>query len=178
MLDLVLTILTIGLKPLYEKNISYYNLISDFRKKLPRPQNEARKITDEEIDKSPFLPESLKYINALDVSTHKTSISEQELDMFINSIQHFDYSWMFFKSYYKAYSRNVLRFKPESKNGNFELVLLQSVLKDNPIHPLKPFPVLVHQLKFSKKPFSTIYVWNLKRKRKQYDSSKSKINFG
>lgn len=166
MVDLILNLVTFGLKPLYEKNISYYNLINDFRKKLSRPQNEARKITDEEIDNSPFLPQTLKYVNALDLSTHKTSVTEQELDFFMNSIQYFDYSWMFFKSYYKAYSRNILRFKPESKNGNFELVLLQSVLKDNPIRPLKPFPVLIHIFKFTYKPFSTIYRWNLKRKRK------------
>ena len=164
MLDLVLNILTIGLKPLYEKNISYYNLIADFRKKLPRPQNEARKITDEEIDKNPFFPESMKYVNALDLSTHKTSISEQELDVFMNSIQYFDYSFMMFKSHYKAYSHNILRLKPTSKDRNFDLVVLQLVLKDDPIHPLKPLPVLVHQLKYKIKPFSTIYIWKLKRR--------------
>lgn len=167
MLDLVLNILTIGLKPLYEKNISYYNLIADFRKKLPRPQNEARKITDEEIDKNPFLPESMKYVYALDLSTHKTSISEQELDVFMNSILYFDYSFMLFKSHYKAYSKNILRLKPTSKDRNFDLVILQSLLKDDPIHPLKPLSVLVHQLKYSLKPFSTIYIWNLKKKREK-----------
>jgi hypothetical protein len=167
MVDLILNIVTFGLKPLYEKNISYYNLIAEFRKKLPRPQNEARKITNEEINDNPLLPESLKYINALDVSTHKTSISEQELDVFINTIQHFDYSWMLFKSYYKAYSKNILRFKPTSENGNFDLVMLQLVLKDNPIHPLKPLPVLLYHLMYKIKPFSTIYIWNLKRKQKK-----------
>jgi hypothetical protein len=167
MLDLVLNILTIGLKPLYEKNISYYNFIADFRKKLPRPQNEARKITDEEIDKKPFFPESMKYVNALDLSTHKPTVTEQELDFFINSIQYFDYSFMLFKSYYKAYSKNILRLNPTSENGNFDLVMLQQILKDNPIHPLKPVPVIVHHFKFSIKPFSTIYIWNLKRRSKK-----------
>jgi hypothetical protein len=167
MLDLVLNILTIGLKPLYEKNISYYNLIADFRKKLPRPQNEARQITDEEIDKNPFLPESMKYVNALDLSTHKTSISEQELDFFINTIQHFDYSCMLFKSYYKAYSQNILRFKPTSENGNFDLVMIQLVLKDDPIHPLKPLPVLLYHLKYKIKPFTTVYIWKSERKRRK-----------
>ncbi len=166
MVDLILNLVTFGLKPLYEKNISYYNLINDFRKKLSRPQNEARKITAEEIDNCPYLPESLKYVSVIDLSTHKTSITEQELDYFINSIQHFDYSWMFFKSYYKEYSSSILKFKPESKNGNFELVLLQSVLKDNPIRPLKPLPVIIHNFKFNFKPISTIYIWNFKRKRK------------
>jgi hypothetical protein len=173
MVDLILNIITFGLKPLYEKNISYYNLISDFRKKLPRPQNEARKITDEEIDKNPFLPESMKYVNALDLSAHKTSITEQELDMLMNSIQYFDYSLMLFKSYYKAYSKNILRFKPTSENGNFDLVMLQQILKDDPIHPLKPIPVIVHHFKYKIKPFTTFYVWNLKCKRRNSLISKS-----
>lgn len=166
MMDLILDILTFGIKPIYKKNISYYNLINDFRKKLPRPQNEARKITDEEIDRSPFLPKSLKYVNSFDASSHRTSITEQELDVFMNSIRYFDYSWMLFKSYYKAYSKNILRFNPTSENGNFDLVMLQQILKDDPIHPLKPIPVLLYHFKFSIKPFSTIYVWNLKRKNK------------
>ena len=167
MVDLILNIVTFGLKPLYEKNISYYNLIAEFRKKLPRPQNEAREITDEEIDNNPFFHESMKHFSSLDLSTHKPSVSEQELDVFINTIQHFDYSWMLFKSYYKAYSKNILRFKPTSENGNFDLVMLHQILKDDPIHPLKPLPVIMHHLKFSIKPFSTIYVWNLKSNRKK-----------
>lgn len=177
MIDLILNIITFGLKPLYEKNISYYNLINDFRKKLPRPQNEARKITDEEIDKNPFLPESMKYVNALDLSTHKTSISEQELDVFMNSILYFDYSFMLFKSYYKAHSQNILRFKPTSENGNFDLVMLQQILKDEPIHPLKPIPVIVYHFKFSIKPFSIIYIWNLKREQKKSLTIKSKRQY-
>jgi hypothetical protein len=165
MVDLILNIVTFGLKPLYEKNISYYNLIAEFRKKLPRPQNEARQITDEEIDGNTLLPNYLKCINALDVSTHKPSISEQELDLFMNSIQYFDYSWMIFASYYKAFSKNILRFKPISENGNFDLVILQLILKDDPIHPLKPIPVLLYHLNYKIKPFTTVYVWNSERKR-------------
>ncbi len=163
MVDILLNILTLG----YRKNYSYYKLILEFRKKLPRPQNEARKITDEEIDKNPFLPESMKYVNTLDLSTHKPTVTEQELDFFINSIQYFDYSFMLFKSHYKAYSKNILRLNPTSENGDFDLVMLQQILKDDPIHPLKPIPVLVHHIKFSIKPFSTVYVWNLKRKRRK-----------
>lgn len=165
MIDILLNILTLG----YRKNYSYYKLIDDFRKKLPRPQNEARQITDEEIDGNPLLPNYLKYINALDVSTHKPSVSEQELDLFMNSIQYFDYSWMIFSSYYKAFSKNILRFKPISENGNFDLVMLQLVLKDDRIHPLKPIPVIVYHFKYKIKPFSTIYRWNIRRQRNKRD---------
>ena len=129
MLEIVLNILTLG----YRKNNSYYKLISEFRIKLSRPQNEARKITDSEIDSNPFLPESMKYINALDLTTHKTSITEQDLDIFMNSIRHFDYRLMLFKNHYKTYSDNILRLNPSSKNKNFDLVVLQEFLKDNSI---------------------------------------------
>lgn len=146
------------MKPLYEKNISYYNLIVEFRKKLPRPQNEARKITDSEIDANPFLPESMKYVNAIDVSTHRTSITEQDLDLFMNSIRYFDYSFMLFKTHYKSYSKNIMRFKPTSDNKNFDLIVLQEVLKDNSVHPLKPFDVLKFHLKYEYKLSSKIYL--------------------
>ncbi len=157
MIDLILNIITFGLKPLYEKNISYYNLIVEFRKKLPRPQNEARKITDAEIDSNPFLPESMKYVNALDVSTHKTSITEQDLDLFMNSMRYFDYSFMLFKSHYKAYSNNILRFNPKSDNKNFDLIFLQELLKDNSTHPLKPLDVLTYHFKYKYNLTSKIY---------------------
>jgi hypothetical protein len=163
--DLFLNIISLGLKPLYEKNISYYNLILEFKKKLPRPQNEARKITDAEIDCNPILPKSMKYVNALDVSTHKTSITEQDLDLFMNSIRYFDYSFMLFKSHYKAYSTNILRFKPTSSNKNFDLVFLQEVLKDDSRHPLKPFDVLIYYIKYKFNPSSKLYLMYLKKKR-------------
>ncbi len=165
MIDFILNIVTFGLKPLYEKNISYYNLIVEFRKKLPRPQNEARKITDAEIDSNPFLPKSMKYVNALDVSTHKTSITEQDLDLFMNSIRYFDYSFMLFKSHYKAYSNNILRFNPQSANKNFDLVVLQEVLKNDSINPLKPFDVLIHHLKYELNPSSKLYLMYRKKRR-------------
>ncbi len=151
----MLNIITLGLKPLYKKNISYFNLIAEFRKKLPRPQNEARKMSNTEKDSNPFFPESMKYFNTLDVSTHKTIITEQDLDLFMNSIQYFDYSFMLFKSYYQSFSNNILRLKPTSDNGNLDLIVLQEVLKDDPLHPLKPMDVLLYHLKMK---FNRIFV--------------------
>ncbi len=163
MIDFILNIITFGLKPLYEKNISYYKLISEFRVKLPRPQNQARKITDAEIDSNPFLPESMKYVNAIDVSTHKTSITEQELDVFMNSIRYFDYGFMLFKNHYKTYSANILRLKPTSTNKNFDLVVLQNVLQEDDIHPLKLSKVFIYHLKFKWKLTSRIYLKYIKK---------------
>ena len=163
MLDIILNIITLGLKPLYKKNISYFNLIAEFRKKLPRPQNEARKMSNTEKDSNPFFPESMKYFNTFDVTKHKPTITEQDLDFFINSIQNFDYSYMLFKSYYQSFSNNILRLKPTSDNGNLDLIVLQEVLKDDPLHPLKPIDVLMFHLKYKFNPSSKLYLKYFKK---------------
>jgi len=41
-----------------------------------------------------------------------------------------------------------MRFNPKSENGNFDLVILQEAIKDNPIRPLKPLEVLVYHIKY------------------------------
>ncbi len=155
----LMSLLTLGIKPLYLKNVSFYKLVFEFRNKLPRPQNEARKITHEEIDADPNWPNYLKSINAIDVSTHKTSLTESDLDIFFNSIRYFDYSWMFFKNYYKGYSHEILRLEPKTENKNIGLVMLQHILKEDPLLPLKPIDVLIHHLKFEYKLSSAVYLW-------------------
>jgi hypothetical protein len=146
-MEFVLSILTVGLKPLYEKNFSYYKLISDFRKKLPRPQNEARKLSEKEIEQNPFLPNEFKHFTVVDVSTHKPTLNEQDLDFFYNSIKDFDYSFMIFKEYYKKRSANILRLKPTVNYNSLALVVLQEILRDDAILPLHPKEVLIHHLK-------------------------------
>lgn len=156
-MDLLLAILTLGIIPLYKKNNSYYLLISEFKKKLPRPQHRARKITAEEIDNNPFLPNSMKYVNAIDLSTLNPNLTEQDLDFFINSIDQFDYSWMIHKKYYRNYSTNILRLHPEGKAKNFDLTILQHILND--MHkPLKPIEVLIYHLKYEYRVTSFFYI--------------------
>jgi hypothetical protein len=165
MLDIIFNILSLGLKPLYEKNLSYYKMIREFREKLPRRQNEARKLSEAEKKNSPVLS-SLQHFTVVDLSTHKTSLNEADLDMFYNKLESFDYSFMFFKNYYKRYTRNLNRFNPKAQHKNFDLVMLQNVIKDDPIHPLKPFDVLIYHLKWKFKFTSKIYIWFLDRRKK------------
>ena len=168
MFDLILNLLTLGVKPLYEKNLSYHKIIKEFREKLPRQQNEARKLSDEEIKNNPVLS-GLHYFTVIDLSTHKTSISEADLDTFYNKLNSFDYSFVFFKKYYKKYTRNLNRFNPRAEHKNFDLAVLQNVLKDDPIRPLKPIDVLIHHLKWEFKFTSKIYFWLLDHRRKTLD---------
>lgn len=161
---ILIYIITLGLKPLYEKNISYYKIVKEFREKLPRQQNQAKNLSTEEIEKNPFLHESFKYITVVDTSKHKTSISEPEIDLFYNKIDNFNYSFMFFKKHYQAFSRNLRRFNPKAVNGNFDLIVIQSILKDDNSNPLKPFGIFVMYLKWKWKYTSKIYLLYRKKK--------------
>ena len=45
---LFISVITLWMKPLYDKNMAYYKLTKEFREKLPRPQHQA-KVIDEKI---------------------------------------------------------------------------------------------------------------------------------
>lgn len=154
MIEIIFNILTIG----YRKSNSYYKLISEFRIKLPRPQNQAKRLSDKEIEENPFIPDSFKHIYVYDLSTLKPSLSEQELDMFFNAVQEFDFSCMLFKKYYKLHSANILRLKPTTSEKSVDWVVLQKVLQEDDIHPLKPNNVFIHHLKYEWKSTSGIYL--------------------
>jgi hypothetical protein len=161
MIELILNILTLG----YRKNNSYYKLISEFRIKLPRQQNRAKQLTEEEIKENPWLPNDFKHISVYDLSTLKPDLSEQELDVFFNTVEEFDFSFMFFKNYYKKHRANILRLMPSTDQKSIDWVVLQKVLQEDDIHPLKPNKVLIHHLKFEWKFTSSIYLKFRQRKR-------------
>jgi len=166
MADLLLNILSLGLKPLYEKHLAYYKIITEFRDKLPRPQNQAKTISDEEKDQHPLLSD-LKYMHIVNLSTHKVSVSEADIDKFYNQLNNFDYRFILFKKYYRKFTNNLNRFNPKATNKDFHLVMVQNIIKGDPLHPLEPFDILVFHLKWEYKMTSKIYVWFLDRRRKK-----------
>ena len=161
MIEIIYNILTIG----YRKSNSYYKLISEFRIKLPRPQNQAKRLSDKEIEESPIIPDRFKHISVYDLSTLKPSLSEQELDMFFNAVQEFDFSCMLFKKYYKLHRANILRLKPNIDQKSVDWVVLQKVLQEDDIHPLKPNRVFIHHLKYEWTLTSRVYLKIRQRKR-------------
>jgi|GEM_PF-3146471 len=162
-MEILLNLLTFRLKSVYDKTNSYYLIVKEFKEKLPRPQNRAKSLSKQELDSHPILKyaPSLNVINCIDVSTHKTTISEADLDLFYGKIVSFDYKGVVFKNHYKEFTRSLLRLNPEGFNKNFDLILLQKLLQDDAMPPLKPFEVLVHHLKFKYKITSKPYVWFL-----------------
>ena len=162
MTNLLLNIATLGLKSVYDKHRNFCQLITNFRNKLPRQQNTARKLTDTELESHPGLS-GLKYMNVVDLATQKTTVSEADIDQFYNELNHFDFRFMLFPKYYKGIVRNLNRFNPKADNKNFDLFMIQQVLKEDPLHPIKPVDVILFNLKWHFKPTSSTYVWFLKR---------------
>lgn len=165
MIDQILNILTLGLKPIYEKHRKFYELICDFRNKLPRPQHTAHRLTYEELESDPILSD-LKYITVVDLSKQKTTVSESDIDQFYNELNHFDFRFMLFPNYYKGIIKNLNRFNPKAENRNFDIFIVQQILKDNPSKPLKPIDAFLFNLKWNFKPTSKFYVWILNRSKR------------
>jgi hypothetical protein len=166
MANALLSILTLGLKPLYERHLAYYKIIKEFQNKLPRPQNEARVISEEEKEQDSVLS-GLKYMHVIDLSTHKVSINEADIDNFYNQLNNFDYSFILFKKYYRKFTKNLNRFDPKATNKDFHLVMVQNIIRGDSLHPLKPFDVLLFHLKWEYKITSKVYILFLNRKRKK-----------
>lgn len=166
MVDIILNILTLGLKPLYEKHLKFHTIIVDFRNKLPRQQNQAKTLSEADKDKIWWMKgTSLAHFSVMNVGTHKISLTENDIDEFYNKLNNFDFSFMFFKKYYKSYIRNLNRFNPVAENKNFELAVLQKAIEIKSISPTKPFAVLWFHVKFRYTLTSKPYVWFRKRKR-------------
>ncbi len=144
-LDILLNILTLGCKPIYEKNLSYYRIVNDFREKLPRPQNTANEIRNDELinEGLPRVP----FGKIVNLSNLRPSLTEADIDQFYNKLEHFNYQFVLFPQYYKKFTKNLMRFNPRAENKNFDLYMLQLALKDNPDLPLKPIPVLLFHIK-------------------------------
>ena len=85
--------------------------------------------------------------------------------MFFNAVQEFDFSCILFKKYYRRHRANILRLKPSIDQKSVDWIVLQKVLQEDDIHPLKPNKVFIHHLKFEWKLPSAIYMKILERKR-------------
>lgn len=163
-MDIILSILTLGLKPLYERHYSFYSILVEFRNKLPRRQNEAKKLRDTDLDNGHPLKEILKTMTVMDLSTQKINLTESDIDLFYNKLNNFSYNFIIFKKYYKSYVRNLNRFSPKASNTNFDLAIIRDLLIETDARPLRPIPILMFHLKYKYK--LTSWMFNLRTGKK------------
>ena len=156
-MDIILNILTLGLKPLYERHYSFYSILVEFRNKLPRRQNEARKLTEKELENNIVLKDISKIMTVVDLSTQKISLTESDIDDFYNKLNNFNYEFIIFKKYYKSIETNLNRFNPIAENKNFDIAILKDLLTEKKSRPLRPIPVLIYHIKYKYKLTSWIF---------------------
>ena len=160
-MDLILNILTFGIKPLYEKHNSFYEILVEFRNKLPRKQNEARKLTEKDVENNIMLRGISQTMTVIDLSTQKISLTESDIDEFYNKLNSFNYDFILFKKYYVSIVKNLNRFNPKAENTNFDLAILKELLEEKKSKPLRPIPILIFHLKYKYK--LTSWIFKLKK---------------
>jgi hypothetical protein len=164
----IIDIVSLGLKPLYDRNILYFRIIKEFREKLPRVQNQATTMTQDMLKNNPTLSQMSTFVSVINLATHKVSLTESDIDKFYNQFNEFDYKFVFFKKHYKDFTRNLNRFNPKAVNGNFHLAIVQSLLKDNSLNPLKPLDIFVFRIKYEYRLSSPIYIWLKNRNNEKF----------
>lgn len=147
-MNILLNIFTLGLKYLYDRHYLFYTIIVEFRNKLPRPQKQAQKRTEKDLEKNSALRNISKTMTIIDLSTQRISLTETDIDDFYNRLNSFNYDFIIFKNYYKSFIRNLNRFNPEATSSNFDLAILVDLLSETKSRPLKPFPILIYHLKY------------------------------
>lgn len=150
-MDILLNLLTLGIKPLYERHYLFFKILVEFRNKLPRKQNEACKLMEKDLENNLILKDISKNMTVIDLSTQKISLTESDIDDFYNKLNNFNYEFIFFKKYYKEFIRNLNRFNPKAHNADFDLAILKDLLIEKKSRPLRPIPILIFHLKYKYK---------------------------
>ena len=147
MTDLLLNILSLGTKPLYEKQRKFHETIVDFRNKLAQ----------------------LKEV----------PLTAEEIELFYEKLNKFDFSFVFFSDYYKKYIANLNRFKPKSINGPMDLTFLMIAIAEDKWKPTKPYDILVYNLKYKNRLTSKLFLSQQKKhnlKKLNSPEAKAKMN--
>lgn len=157
--ELVLTSLIIPvLLWLGKRNSEFKKLVTDFQKKLPPKNKRAKELTDEEKEKRPFLPASAKHITVLDTTKHEITISPNDIDVFYNELENFNFKFVFFHKHYKSIINNLKRFNPKSENKNFDAVMVQEILDKSKI---SFFDVLWYKMAIKGRVLSKVYKFRM-----------------
>lgn len=161
-MDILLNILSLGLKPFYERHYLFYSIIVEFRNKLPRKQNEAKKMSEKDLKNNLIFKDISKVMTVIDLSTQKISLTEADIDDFYNKLNNFNFNLIIFKNYYKSFIKNLNRFNPKAENNNFDLAILKTLLIEKNNRPLRPVPILIYHFKYEYK--LTSWYFKLKNK--------------
>ena len=115
-------------KYLYDKNTKYSIIINEFNNKLPRESERSSKISKIESEDN----SSLSNFDGFDTSTHKPSIIESDINIFLNMLDNIDYKFVIYQKHYKKIT-NKLQKLDKVEDGNPDLVMIQKILDGSDI---------------------------------------------
>jgi hypothetical protein len=171
-MSILTNLLTLGIKPLYNRHNVFFKILNEFRLKLPRPQQQAQTIPESELVKNPMFSSLVGKMNVIDLSTQKSNLTESDIDEFYNKLEHFNYNFIIFKKYYQERIRNLKRFDPKATNKDFHTAIIITLLEESSSNPLRPFPILLYHLKYKYKLTSNLYLRKMNKKRKKTTPNK------
>ena len=122
--------LTIVFQRLIGKNQEFFEIIENFKKKLP-PQSKKAEIKN---------IESLGGIQHMDLSKQTSHIDERDLDEFLKALEDFDYNHLIFKrKKIKSYSSNIQRIIKTTNMHKFKIGMLQELFENQSFKRSFPF---------------------------------------
>lgn len=134
---------------IWKANTGYNKIIQEFKCKLPSEGKKASKLSEEEIEKSTFIPNLCKMFDCYDVSTEKFQIDEKTASEFINKLVNYNYCLCFFKSEYVKNTDNIKRVLKDLSNIA-TTITLDSILNDRKytlyhiiIYKIKIIPIII-----------------------------------
>src|SRR5690606_34679346 len=88
-----------------------------------------------------------------------------DIEDFFKRLDDFDFKFVLFQKYYIKYIENLNRFKPDLDNP--DITFLRIALAENKWKPTKPFPILVHYLKYGFRFTSKPYISHQKKENRK-----------
>jgi len=111
-----------------KKNQKFTVLIKEFKDKLPPKYKRASRFTKMDAPESEVISPLGNQLTLITVKTHDVSIDENTIDEFYNKLESINFNFVIFAKHYKSIIYNLGRFKPTSKSGNFDIVMVQELL--------------------------------------------------
>lgn len=118
-------LLAVVKKRLFSVNQDFFNLLNDFKKRLPPTNKKAEKIPNH----------FMTHLNLTEMTHH---ISKKEIDILLKSLEDLDYSKIIFKKkQITNYSKNIQRIINTTTWDKFLISILDEMLNDEKLNQSK-----------------------------------------
>ncbi|WP_310991330.1 hypothetical protein [Aequorivita marina] len=101
-------------------------------------------------------------------------LTRADIDAFYNTINNFNFNYVFFADYYRKYIENLNRFRPNTDEENPDVTFLLIAIAEDQWKPTKPYDVFLHYMRYTNKLTSRFFISHQKKQnRKKIDASEA-----